>query len=117
MIFSVPRYQRVSAGKRHGRLTKVMAVLVYYNIVLLVVEIKKGQEDQSINRAYKPKEHMVNIWELGAGTSVLNLLNSQKTFAKASMNVVIVVDLSDPDRLWDTLETSIAELRKIFAGV
>ena len=60
----------------------------------------------------------MNIWELGSGTSVLNLLNSQKTFAaRPGMNVVVMVDLSDPERLWDTMETSLGELRKIFAGV
>ena len=58
MIFSVPRYQRVSAGKRHGRLTKVMAVLVYYNIVLLVVEIKKGQEERKKVACIWAREHL-----------------------------------------------------------
>ena len=61
---------------------------------------------------------MVNIWELGSGTSVLNLLNSQKTFAaRPGMNVVVMVDLSDPERLWDTTETSLAELKKVFADI
>ncbi len=55
---------------------------------------------------------MCHIWELGGGTLFTNLLETPLSPAKLSgLRVVALVDLSEPSRLWATLEAVVAAVQ------
>ena len=53
-----------------------------------------------------------HLWELGGGTLYTNLVETPLVAAKLPYTaVVIVIDLSKPERIWNTLNTLIASVK------
>ena len=56
---------------------------------------------------------LAHLWELGGGTSLIKLVETPITAgAIRTLAVVIVIDLSAPNQLWATLETSLTVVRE-----
>ncbi|XP_040583699.1 cytoplasmic dynein 2 light intermediate chain 1 [Lepeophtheirus salmonis] len=55
-----------------------------------------------------------HIWELGGGTSYTNLLSTPLSPKNLkNMKVIVMVDLSDPNRIWYTVETLLEKLNTL----
>ncbi|XP_019855996.1 PREDICTED: cytoplasmic dynein 2 light intermediate chain 1-like isoform X1 [Amphimedon queenslandica] len=72
------------------------------------LEYTYGRRTRGMNLA----KDVAHLWELGGGTFLSQLLNIPLTTDTISnSSVLIILDLSKPDELWDVMESLINELR------
>eukprot|EP00730_Choanoeca_flexa_P006649 TRINITY_DN12194_c0_g3_i5.p4 TRINITY_DN12194_c0_g3~~TRINITY_DN12194_c0_g3_i5.p4 ORF type:complete len:179 (+),score=9.59 TRINITY_DN12194_c0_g3_i5:3356-3892(+) len=69
------------------------------------------------SRGHDNTKDVVHIWELGGGTALKELLETPITVSSIkSLSIVLVLDLSQPDTLWSTLDTLLSAVRHMNAS-
>jgi dynein light intermediate chain 2 len=75
----------------------------------IALEYTYGRRPKGINMA----KDVTHLWELGGGTMLSKLISVPITPETISnVSVIIVLDLSKPEELWDTLEVLLKEVNE-----